>query len=433
MRVMAVKSIGMLMSLVVDVLIAACLGTSTVADILIIALSLPRTIDIVAQQGTKFSLLALFVEMQHRLSSEEYNYIFTGVLNTFLAIGLICTVLGWGLAPKLIALVGPGLGLENKAQAAYLFRLNVPLTLFALGSAILETQLNSQRHFFIVATRSLVISTVVALAIGLNWSNPAVGTWIVGAYTVGYALFFGVLLWYSTNQANLRLDWRAWPDWNTLQQLGRAITFPIAGFGVRQGLKIVVRALTSLVSSGAVTAYYFAFRLVSAIQSIVGGSVAITGLPRITKYDLDGKEEKLGKNLRRWVRRVVLISLPITLGTLLFHNQIVILLYGRGAFDQDAIVQTGKVLQWLGCGVVFMCIIPVLNSVLYAQRRYSWVLGNMALVGIVNMLLAWWLSCFWGLVGIAIAVPASAALSVVSLWILVQSGRKRNGAKNTGE
>lgn len=425
-RVMSITSIGMLAALAVDVLLAARLGTSVAADALVIALSLPRLIDTVAREGTKFSLLALFVERQQELCPEKYLDFVSALLNLLLVIGMGCTILGWLFAPTIIAFLGPGFTPEGHIQAVRLLRLSIPLTVFALGSTVLGVLLNSEQHFVVVSTRNGVVSTFVVLAIGLAWRSPQFSAWVAGAYTLGSALFFGLLLWYTIRRTGFAINWRAWPDRNALRQLGRATAYPTVGFGVRQGARMVERALASLVPGGGVSAYYFAFRLISSVQSIVGVSVATTALPSITRYDLKGDRRRFMQSLRRQVGRVVLLGLPVSLGILVFHNQITSLLYGRGAFSAGSVEQTGQILQWLGLGIVLMCSIPVLNSSLYAQRRFSWVLYNMVLATIVNIVLAWWLSGYWGLVGIAVAVVVSAAVSVANLWILIRLGQRKH-------
>lgn len=425
-RVMSITGIGMLAALAVDVLLAARLGTSVATDALVIALSLPRLVDTVAREGTKFSLLALFIERQQELSSEKYLDFVSGLLNLLLAIGVGCTILGWLFAPAIITLLGPGLTPEGHIQAVQLLRLSMPLTLFALGSTALGVLLNSQQHFVVVSTRNGVVSVFVVLVIGLAWQSPQFSAWVAGAYTLGSGLFFGLLLWYTISRTGFAINWRAWPDRTALRQLGQATAYPTVGFGVRQGARMVERALASLVPGGGVSAYYFAFRLISSVQSIVGVSVATTGLPSITRYDLSGNTKKFMQSLRRQVGRVVLVGLPVSLGVLVFHDQITSLLYGRGAFSAGSVEQTGQILQWLGLGIVLMCSIPVLNSSLYAQRRFSWVLYNMVFATIVNIGLAWWLSRYWGLVGIAIAVVVSAAVSVANLWILIWHGQKKH-------
>jgi murein biosynthesis integral membrane protein MurJ len=423
---MFVTAAGMSMALLVDVLIAARLGISAAADALIIALSLPLLIDVSVREGTKFSLLSLFVEMQHELSMDEYRRVFGGLLNLFLTVGLGCTLLGWLLAPLFISALGPGLELDGRLQATRLLRICIPLVMFAMGSSILGVHLNSQRRFVLVSFRNVFAPSVVVLAMAMAWDNSNFTMWIAGAYTVGYGLFFGFLLFFSGSQVGLSPVWRAWPDRNTLSRLWQAIIYPVFGFGATQGLRAIERALASMVASGGVSTYYFAFRLVSAIQTIVGVSVATVGLPQITQYDLSGEEEKFNKALKRQAGRVTLLSLPITLGVLIFNRPMVQLLYGRGAFDATSIEQTGLILKYLGVGIVFLCLAPVLNSGLYAQRRFSWVLYGMIILTVVNTFLAWGLGKLWGLSGIAAAASLSLAIVVSVLWFLVRLGQKFN-------
>jgi len=424
-RVMTVTALGMLMSLVVDVLIAVRLGTGPMADALIVGLSFPLFIDTVMREGTKFSLLTLFVQKDNTLSEDEYHDFVSGLLNLFLVVGLGLTALGWLLAPEVVAMVGPGLALEGKVQASLFLRLGVPLTLFALASNVLGVLLNSRQYFVHAAARNVVASTVVVVVIGLAWRSPRIPVWIAAAYTLGYSAFFSLLLWFSVVRIGFLPDWRAWPDRVAFRQLWWTIVYPVLGFSMRHGSRLVERMLASLVTSGGVSAYYFAFRLISAMQSLVGVSIAITGQPRLVQHDLAGHRDEFSHALRRRVAYAVLVSLPVAIGILLFHDQIVRLVYGRGAFGAASVYMTGQILLYLGGGLVFLCVIPVLISGLYAQRRYVWVFFNMAFAAVLNVLLAWWLFRVWQLVGIAVAVTGSALISVIILVLLLRKSGVR--------
>lgn len=421
-RVMSVTALGMLMSLAVDVLTAARLGATSTTDALIIALSLPLLLDVIMREGTKFSLLPLFVQKNEILSESEYHSFLSGVLNLFLVIGFCLAATGWLLAPAIIRVLGPGLEPSARSQAALLFRLSAPLILFAPASNILFVLLNSQRHFVLTSTRNAIAPTVVVLAMGLAWRSSQIPLWIAGGYTTGYGLFFFLLLWHSVTRIGFWPDWRAWPDRNILRQLWWVTVYPISGFALRQGSRLVERMLASLVAPGGVAAYYFAFRLVSAAQSIVGVSIATIGLPTITEHDLAGRKSDFSEALRRQVLYTIFLSGLVTVGIFILHGQVVRLLYGRGAFDPASVEQTATVLLFLGAGLVFICLTPVLTSGLYAQRRYAWVLLNMAFATTAQVLLAWWLSRPWGLIGIALSFSLSAMISVASLLYLLHRG-----------
>jgi putative peptidoglycan lipid II flippase len=422
-RVMSVTGMGMVVALAVDVLLAARLGTSVAADALVIALSLPRLIEIVAREGTKFSLLAFFVEMDSKLPRQLYHRFVSGLLNLFLLAGIVLTLLGWLLAPQLVALQGPGLPPEGKAQATLLFRLTMPLTIFALSSTVLGILLNSQRHFVLVSARNGVAPTVVLLTIGLSWKDPSFSIWVAGAHTVGYALFFIIILWYSIVRLDFRPDWRAWLDRSTLQPVREAIAYPTLGYGVRQGARMIERMLASLVSVGGVSAYYYATRLVSAAQTLIGISFATTAMPSMAEYALAEKRARLARFLRKRLVQILIVSTPLALVMLIFSRLIMALLFGRGSFGDNSIEMSAGVLFWLAAGFVFACLVPLLYSAVYSLRDIKGAFFVIFQVAVINVALAVPLSILYGLQGLAGALSLTSLLSCIRIrWHLRKLG-----------
>lgn len=429
-RVITFTGLGMAFSLLIDLLIAARLGTTLVADALILALSIPRLIETVGREGTRFSLLSLFVETKRNLSDEEYHRFVTGLFNLFLLISFGLVLINWLLAPLLISMIGPGLTQEANTSAVQLFRFSLPLAFFAFISIVLEALLNTQEHFSVVASRNVLVAFTVVFSILLSWRSEQTSLWIVVSYSLGYGLFFLWLLSYAVTKGEFRFNWRVLPEKKFLSRLGQAIIYPTLGLAILQGSRVIERALASLVAPGGVAAYYFAFRIVSAIQSIIGVSAATTSLPHITRLAMEGEREAFLKVLHLRLKQVVLLSFPITLGLVILYKPITQVLYGHGAFTASSVQQTGQLLQILGVSVVFLSIMPVFTSGLYALQKYSWVFYTRVFMSIMNTLLAWWLSRSLGLMGIALTVSLSAVLSLPLLWYLSWFGIRQIVALN---
>ena len=424
-RVMSITVLGMAMSLLVDLFIATRLGATAEADALIIALTLPRLIEITAREGTRFSLLTTFVDAKERLTTNKFERFVSSLLNLFLAAGGILVVLGWILAPVAMSLMAPGLSEAARIEATQLFRYAIPLTIFALGSTVLEAFLNSLAHFMAASVRNAVISTIVVVGIMLAWHGQQMPMWTIVGYTVGYCLFFLWLLRYTLVRIDFQYHWKAWPGRDDFTNFWRAIFYPTAGLSVRQGSRIVENALASLVAPGGVSAYYFAFRLISAAQTIVGVSIATTGLPRIAQYALDGDREKFARALRSQITKVVAVSLPVVVMIMLFGRQIVGLLFGRGEVTAESIQTITQIVKYLSVSLVFWSIVSILNSALFALQKYSWTLYNIIVNTVVHLLLAWLLSFRWGLVGLAVATTFLTALRAVSTNALIHYALKQ--------
>lgn len=421
-RVISLTFIGMLFGLLVDVLIAAKLGTSQATDTLIVALSLPLLIDTVTREGTNFSMMPLFIERRANLSEAQYHRFASCLINLALAVGISMTVLLEALTPWIVAVLAPGFSPEGKTQAAILLRIGAPLVIFAPGITVLSVLLNSQKRFSLVALRNTMTPAVIVLTICLAWNSKQIVQWIAAAYSTGFTAFF-LVLFVGVHLYGHQHNWLVWISRDDLASLWQTNSLPTLGFIIRQGSRLVERQLASLVAVGGVASYYFAFRLASAVQSLIGSSIATTSLPRLAEHGLAGNQSRLAATLRKNLIRAVVLTLPAVVLILLFHSYLIRGMYGRGSFDETSIQQTSQVFFCLGTGLAFFCLVPILQSGLYALKAYRLVFCNMFAIALTNIFLAWLLSLSWGLIGIAIAVSLSAAFSALNIiYLLHKSG-----------
>ena len=131
----------------------------------------------------------------------------------------------------------------------------------------------------------------------------------------------------------------------------------------------------------------------------------------------------LGRTLNRNARTAIIIGFPVTLVLLIFHERISWILYGRGSIDQASIELIGQLLFWLSAGMIFSCLIPVLNAGLYAQKAYRAVFVNMVTMAVLNFLLAYGLIETWWLLSVALSVSITALLAVGNLTYLLRRTR----------
>jgi putative peptidoglycan lipid II flippase len=68
-QVMSLTFVGLAIAWIGDILLAAILGTGQTMDALVVAISLPRLVDTVAREGTRQSLVPLFLERQNVLGN----------------------------------------------------------------------------------------------------------------------------------------------------------------------------------------------------------------------------------------------------------------------------------------------------------------------------------------------------------------------------
>lgn len=420
-RVMSLGAAGMVLALLADVLIVRRFGFTATTDAIVIALTLPRLIGTVGRDATKFSLMTVFIQVRKEEGDAAFADLGARVLNLFMGIGLVLTLAGLVLAGPIVRVIGLGLPPQGQALSATMLRLASGIALFALGSAVLEVMLNSHKHFTVTALRNAAAPIVVIAVTLATWRLEQAAYWIAGSYTLGYALFFALLVVNAAGKLGFAPNPARLPDQATFHKLRGTIGYPLTGFGVRQMARVAERTIASFGPTGSVTAYYCAYRLLAAIQNIVGVSVALTGQPKLTEHDLAGESGRFYAALRRRVRAILLMSVPAAVLLMLLSRPIIALLYGRGGMEPQGLEAASAVLFVLGPAVVFYCLTPVLNSALYAQKRYGAVLYNMCLASGTNVVLAFVLFKWLGLIGVAWAASLAAVLSVLNLiWVLAR-------------
>ena len=208
-RVMSLTFVGLALGFLVDVLIAAKLGTGQTADALVIALTLPILIDTVCRQGTRHSMVPLFIEANSSLGEEEFQRFVSGLLNLGCVLGVIVVGILEALAPWIVMGLAPGLTPESKAESTLLLRLCAPLIFFTIGCTVMGVYLNSRRRFNPVALRNVLTPGVILCVTLFSWRSEHLATWVAAAYTLGFAGFF-FTLFMDLRRAGHRHIWLAW-------------------------------------------------------------------------------------------------------------------------------------------------------------------------------------------------------------------------------
>ncbi len=420
--VMVITFAGMGLSLLVRVLLVPRrFGFTATADELTTALEITLVVDTIIREGAKFSLVPLFVTSEEDMTPIEYQRFTNNILFLLICVGFGTFVLIELLAPWIAG------GLLRKStidaqRGTTLLRLFAPLIVFGCGSTVLGAFLNSRQHFKTVALRNALPPGAAALVFLFLWKTQNLENWVAIAYTGGFMVYFG---WLSIGvyRAGHRYEFTS-VSTDTLRALKNTVALPTLGFAVRQIMNrlLIEIYLISHLGQGVVTLYKCAFRIFSALQTLIGISISTTGLPDMATRDTLGDKQKLGRIINRNARPAIIIGFFVTLFTLMFHGEISAVLYGRGE-DQASIELIGQLLFWISTGMTFSCLIPILNAGLYAQKAYRYVFANMITMAILNFVVAYGLIKAWGILGIALSISITALFAVGNLTYLLRRTR----------
>jgi putative peptidoglycan lipid II flippase len=167
------------------------------------------------------------------------------------------------------------------------------------------------------------------------------------------------------------------------------------------------RAIASFLEEGSISALNFAYKIVELPLGIFGFAFATVLMPYFSEKFYNGEKEQMIKQTNNFLSLLSLIILPITLAFILLNEQIIRIVYFRGAFNEKALIMTKEALTFYSLGLLAYCA----NLILI---RLFWSIGEIKLPIIIsgasvllNLLLDLILAKFLSYKGLALATSLS--------------------------
>lgn len=191
----------------------------------------------------------------------------------------------------------------------------------------------------------------------------------------------------------------------------------ILGVSINEINTLIDRSVASQVSVGGISALTYANSLIMLIQGGFAQPVATVFYPNISK-EVEKKNVTKAKELLQDATEVLFIGLiPITIGFIMYAQPITKVLFGRGAFDEQAIGMTSTAVAFYAIGIVFVGLRELLSRYYYSYADTKTPMKN-AMIGMaVNIILNLTLSRLIGIGGLALATSVSALITTSIMWV----------------
>jgi putative peptidoglycan lipid II flippase len=425
-----------------DILIAATLGTSAVADAFFVAFRFPNLFRRLFGEGAFNSafvpLFAKALEGEGKAAARRFaEEALAGLVFVLLTLTVLAEIfmplLMWGLAPGFAA--DPA----KYDLAVLLTRITMPYLLCMSVVALLSGVLNSVGKFVEASSVSIVLNltmmaaTLIALGLGLR-NEPLAGiiqAW--GVFVAGLLQLWLLLDGARRNGLSLKLRRpRLSEGVRRLIRLG--IPGVIAG-GVTQ-LNIMIGTIVASLQDGAVSHLYYADRIYELPLAIVGIAVGVVLLPDVSRHLRAGNEAALMDAQNRSVEFAMLLTLPATAALLVVPTPIVQGLFERGAFTPADTPATAYALAIFALGLPSFVLIKVFSPAYFAREdtatpmRYATLSLTLNTLGSIALFFAFRALGLMPHLGIAVATTLGGWLNATLLYAgLVRRGQFASDAR----
>ena len=180
------------------------------------------------------------------------------------------------------------------------------------------------------------------------------------------------------------------------------------GLGATQITFLVVTSIATVLGTGALTAFNFAFLLLQIPLGVIGVPLGVVVLPALSREAATGRLDEFAGLVSRGARLLLFVMLPIAGLGMVLRREIVELLFGYGRFDAASVDLTAATLLTFLVGLAAHALIAVLARAFYARQDTATPVAAAVASVLVNTTLSIALAGPLGLPGIGLAIAIGA-------------------------
>ncbi len=405
-------------------------GASTISDAYLISLTIPGTIFSFIGMGIATSYIPMYVELEKEKGKKIADKFTSNIINLILIICSIIIFLVLTNTETIVKVFASGFEGHTLEIAVKFTRLSVIGIFFSGIVFILTRYLQIKNKFIVPALLGIPFNLSIVLIIIIS----GISSYKYLPYGIVIAMFLQfIILVPFIRKSGYHHKFSMLVKDKHVKKMALLALPAILGTSVNQINILVDRTLASQIEIGGISALNYANRLNSFVLGIFVISIATVMYPLISKMAANNNMDGFKKKLTESITGVSLLVVPITLGTIIFAEPIVQMLFGRGAFNNNSIIMTSTVLLFYSIGMVGIAFREILSRAFYSIQDTKTPMINAAIGMGLNIVLNLILSRYLGIGGLALATSISAIFTAMLMIITLRIKIGPLGIKNTSK
>lgn len=350
-----------------DLMIAAFLGASAMAEAYLIAFSLPNMFRRFFAEGAfNTAFIPIFSKkLEGRTDPHQFaEDAFSGLA----AVLLVVTVIGTLAMPWLVLAMAAGFVGDERFDMAVIYgRICFPYIFFISLTALLSGLLNAGGRFMVAAAAPILMNFVLIgamlladlqdwnMGLAMSWSTPIAG---IAQLAV---------VWWAAARMGFPLRLRRPRMTPDLRRLLRVAAPAVLAGGVVQ-INLLVGRQVGSAFDGAIAWLTYADRLYQLPLGVVGIAIGIVLLPDIARRLRAGDHAGGRHAYSRAAEFALFLTLPAAVALMIAAVPLVSVLFMRGAFDPADVAPTALALAIYGAGLPAFVLQKVWQPLFFARE-----------------------------------------------------------------
>lgn len=351
-------AISGILGILSDMLLVGRFGVWAESNIYFAAFRIPDLVyNLLIVGGLGIAFLPIFSEYYSRDKEEAWKMT-NFVLNVFLFLVLVISLILFIITPFLIKFITPGFSLEDKAKVVTLTRIMFLSPIFFGLSSVFSGVLQYFDKFLIYALTPILYN--IGIIFGIVVLSQKFGIFGVGMGVVIGAFFHWIIQIPFAKISGFSYKPLFDFKYPAIKRIFYLMVPRIFALGAQQINLMVITAIASTILGG-ISIFNFSNAIFAFPVGIVGTSFAIAVFPTLSRHWANGQKKEFFDNFSITFRQILFLIIPTSLLIFILRAQIIRLVYGtfwQGQFDWVATRLTAASLGIFSIGILASALIP---------------------------------------------------------------------------
>jgi putative peptidoglycan lipid II flippase len=415
--------VGKFLGFIREALIAAKFGSGMEADAYFVAFTATGLFTAFLTQAIRTTMIPVLSEIERKEGKYGKIIHVNNLFNVILVVAFIVTLITWIFAPYVIKIIAIGFEEEQYDLAVLLMRIGSPVIIFSCIVGVYRGFLQSELKFneSAIADSSINLVFIVFLIIFANLYGIK-GLMIASVISVASQILLQIPgLKKAKYKYLLKFDIT-----DTYVKKIMLMTSPVLlSVAVNDLNKIVDRSLASTLAIGSISALNYGNKLKTLILGIFITAITTVIFPMLSKTANSEDLLPFKNTVVKGINIILIITVPATIGLIVFAEPIIELVFQRGAFDVRATQMTSSAMIFYSLGLTGTALRTLMNRAYYSLQDTKTPMYNGFIAVGVNIALNLILIQVLDFRGLALATSISATLTTL---LLINGLRKKIGS-----
>lgn len=382
----AITIIAGILGFIQQTFIAYIFGAGGQIDAFVAARTIPDIFTKILQIGVlSIIFVPIFVKYIHQNEEKKAWQIAVNLFNLISLIFIVLIILGMILTPWLVKIIVPGFDLPTQKLTINLTLILFPAILFNILTILGTSILQAFKKFTVPSLIKLILPLIIILALYLF--RKKIGVYILSFAFLTTALLEFIFIFYALCKIGLRYSLSfKWRD-PVIKKMIILVTPFILSTILAQASTVTNRMLASELTTGSLSALYYAERIIKLISQIFLFAIPIVSFPTFAEKITKGEHQALLDAISLTCRLILFIIIPISIGLIILRLPIVQIIFQRGEFTLKDSQMTAIAVLFFAFGLFATGITNILANVFYSLEKTKSLVAISIVVIIINIIL----------------------------------------------